>query len=162
MNICAPIIIYGLFSLIQIVIDVFEGFYNSAGMKIVISMCVSALLFVLCRQDYLIMAWIIVLVPFLFMAFTTSVLLYQFNLNRSLGKTCDESLVEKTILNNPRYKHGYTHLYKYTTTPVKMRFSKCEEGEGEGEEEDDEGGEETTRHKNKYFIDSDPSYESFI
>jgi hypothetical protein len=140
------------------VIDIFEGLYNSAGIKMVISMCVSALLFVLCRQDYLIMAWVIVLVPFLFMAFTTSVLLYQLNLNRTLGKTCDESLVETTILNNPRYKHGYTHLYKYTTTPVKMRFSKCDDGE----EEEEEGEEELSKNKNKYFIDSDPSYESFI
>lgn len=153
MEFCAPMIIYALFSLIQIIIDLLGGLYNSAGIKTVISSFVSASLYVLCQKGFLVTSWVIVLVPFLFMAFTTSVLLYQLNLNDSFEKPCDEvSRVETTILNDPRYKHGYTHLYKYTTTPVKMRFEpakKCEE------EEKDYG-------KNNYFTDSDPSYESFM
>ena len=156
MKLCPPLIIYILFCLIQILIDLLEGLVNTAFMKTVISIMVSGLLYFLCSRDQIIIAWIIVLIPFLFMSFTTSILLYKLNLKRDLGKSCEDPYVKKTILNNPRYKHGFTHEYKYTTTPVKVRFEpvrKCEKEE-EDEKEKEEG--------NKYFFDSDPEYESFM
>lgn len=168
MKLCAPLIIYALFCLIQIIIDLLEGLYNSAGMKTLLSIAVSALLYLLCSKDYLLISWIIVLVPFLFMSFTSAVLLYNLKRIDVLDKKCDkeDAYVKKTILNEPRYKHGYTHLYKYTTTPVKMRFEPIRGCDEEKEEEDEEDKEEENKivpsnYVNKYFADSDPQYESF-
>ena len=159
MKLCAPVIIYLLFCVIQILIDLLEGLYNSAFVKTLISVAVSAVLYFLCMKDYLLIAWIIVLIPFLIMSFTTTILLYKLNLNKDLGKSCKEdSYVKTTILNDPRYKHGYTHLYKYTTTPVKMRFEPVKKCEEEEEEEEEEEGVK----KDKYFFNSDPEYESFM
>jgi hypothetical protein len=169
MTACAPEIIYILFSLIQIIIDVLDGLYNSAGIKTIISIIVVAVLHVLCQKGLLLISWIIVLTPLLFMAFTASVLLYALNLNPKLGKSCDnnEPYIETTILNNPRYKHGYDHLYKYTTTPVEMHFQPiwpCDKYVKEQEDVPSVKGPtkvKKVRIKSKYLVDSDPSYESF-
>jgi hypothetical protein len=159
MNLCVPLIIYSLFCLIQILIDLLEGLYNSAVIKLVISILVSGVLYFLCAKDFLLTAWVIVLVPFLFMSLMTSVVLYQLKSHDALEESCEEELyIKKTILNEPRYKHGYTHLYKYTTTPVKMRFEPIRECE---EDDDGEDGDEEEGSKNRYFLDSDPEYESF-
>jgi hypothetical protein len=156
MKLCAPLIIYILFCLIQILIDLLEGLFNTAFMKTVISIAVSGILYFLCSKDQLLIAWIIVLIPFLFMSFTTSILLYKLNLKRDLGKSCDDPYVKKTLLNNPRYKHGFTHEYKYTTTPVKVRFEPVRKCDEEKEKE------EKLNDKSEYFFDSDPQYESFM
>ncbi len=157
MKLCAPVIIYTMFCLVQILIDLLEGLYNSAGVKLIISIAVTGLLYFLCSKGYLLISWIIVLIPFLFMSFLTTVLLYKLKLHSELKKPCDAPRIETTILNEPRYKHGYTHLYKYTTTPVKMRFEPVRKCEEEKEEEE----RTSINYKNKYIFDSDPEYESF-
>jgi len=167
MNLCAPEIIYILFSLIQIIIDILKGLYNTAGIKTIISIMVTALLHVLCQYNLLLISWIIVLTPLLFMAFTASALLYALKLKPDVGETCvdHEPRVETTILNNPRYKHGYVHLYKYTTTPVKMHFQPILPCDKSFKEQDivEEPAQATikTHTKSKYLVDSDPAYESF-
>ena len=170
MQLCAPEIIYILFSLIQIIIDVLKEMYNSATIKMVISIIVVAVLHVLCQYGFLLISWIIVLTPLLFMAFTASVLLYALNLNPDKGTTCDDNQkprVETTILNHPRYKHGYDHLYKYTTTPVKMHFQPifpCDKYVKEQEDVKEPTEVEKVkkvRTKSKYLVDSEPAYESF-
>jgi len=87
-----------------------------------------------------------------------------------VGEACDDLKphIKTTILNNPRYKHGYDHLYKYTTTPVEMHFQPilpCDKSIKEQEVVPDTIEEPTQamkiRTKSKYLGDSDPSYESF-
>jgi hypothetical protein len=168
MQICAPEIIYILFSLIQIIIDVLKGLYNSSIIKTVISIIITIALHILCQYDLLLISWFIVLTPLLFMAFTASILLYALNLNPDTG-TCDDQkpYIKKTILNSPRYKHGYDHLYKYTTTPVKMHFQPifpCDKYVKKQEDVNEPKDVEKAKKvytKSKYLMDSDPAYESF-
>jgi predicted membrane protein len=85
-KICNPALIYIIFSLTQIIIDTFKGHYNTAFLKIIVSILITILLDALCKSGMNIISWIIVFIPFIFMTFIVSVLLYVFGLDVSTGK----------------------------------------------------------------------------
>lgn len=82
-----PALIYLVFSLIQIIIDTFRGFYNTAFIKSIIMIMVTLLLNALSEQGLDIVAWIIIFIPFMLMAVTTVMILYIFGLNSTTGKS---------------------------------------------------------------------------
>lgn len=102
---CAPTLIYIAFSLTQIIIDTFNGFYNTALVKLVIMVMISILLNVLCEKGLGLASWIIVFIPFIMMTFITSVLLYVFGLNASTGKA---DIKKKSYENVNFNKNVYT------------------------------------------------------
>jgi hypothetical protein len=166
MQLCAPIIIYIMFSLLQIILDLLKGLYNSAGVKLIISAVITVCLYVLCNKGWDLVAWFIVLTPLLFSAAITALVLYKLSLNSTFGSKCDKGSknVSSTIINNPLYKHGYVHLYKYTTTPVQVRVTvgECQEYDDEVEQTADEPEPDPpkTRTKSRYLDTSDPAYMS--
>jgi tetrahydromethanopterin S-methyltransferase subunit E len=86
MQLCAPAIIYLLFSITQILIDTLKGLYNTALMKILVTIVVTILLNILCEKGLGIVSWIIVFIPFILMTVIVSVLLYIFGLDAATGK----------------------------------------------------------------------------
>jgi predicted membrane protein len=84
-NLCAPAFIYVIFSLTQIVIDTIKGLYNTAFLKFIVSIFITLLLNSLCKSGMTIISWIIVFIPFIFMTFIVSILLYIFGLNITSG-----------------------------------------------------------------------------
>jgi len=84
-NLCGPAIIYLIFSLTQIIIDLFKGLYNTAFMKTVVMAMVTLLLNILCEQGLSVVSWIIVFIPFIMMTVIVSMLLYIFGLDASSG-----------------------------------------------------------------------------
>lgn len=92
-ELCAPALIYLMFSIIQILIDSMKGLYNTALVKGLVMVVVTFLLNMLCNQGLGVISWIIVFLPFLFMTVVVSVLLYVFGLDAASGsfkKSCDE------------------------------------------------------------------------
>lgn len=85
-DLCAPAIIYLIFSLIQILLDTMKGMYNTAFMKGIVAMVVTFLLNLLCVRGMGVVSWIIVFLPFLFMTVIVTLLLYVFGLDASTGK----------------------------------------------------------------------------
>ena len=93
-NLCAPAIIYLIFSITQILIDTFKGLYNTAAVKVIVTIMVTLLLNILCEQGLSIVSWIIVFIPFILMTVIVSVVLYVFGLDAASGTldyTCDAS-----------------------------------------------------------------------
>lgn len=88
-ELCAPAIIYLIFSITQILIDTYKGLYNVATVKIIVTVMVTLLLNILCDQELTIVSWIIVFIPFIFMTVVTSLILYMFGLNATSGKEKD-------------------------------------------------------------------------
>jgi hypothetical protein len=84
-DLCAPALIYVAFSLTQIVIDTFKGFYNTAFLKVIVMIIITILLNTLCYTGMGIIAWIIVFIPFIFMSLIIAILLYVFGLDPSTG-----------------------------------------------------------------------------
>jgi len=85
-NLCAPALIYLAFSLTQVVIDTFQGMYNTAIMKIIVATIITILLNALCESGMGIVSWILVFIPFIFMSVIVAILLYTFGLDPATGK----------------------------------------------------------------------------
>ena len=93
-NLCGPAIIYLIFSLTQIIIDLFKGLYNTAIMKTIVMAMVTLLLNILCEKGLSVVSWFIVFIPFIMMTVIVSMLLYIFGLDASTGSlnyTCNNS-----------------------------------------------------------------------
>ena len=93
-NLCAPAIIYLIFSITQILIDTFKGLYNTAFVKVIVTIMVTLLLNILCEQGLGVVSWIIVFIPFILMTVIVSMLLYVFGLDTATGTlnyNCDGS-----------------------------------------------------------------------
>jgi tetrahydromethanopterin S-methyltransferase subunit E len=84
-NLCPPAIIYLIFSITQILIDTFKGLYNTAFIKIIVTVMVTLLLNILCENGLSIVSWIIVFIPFILMTVIVSMLLYVFGLDAATG-----------------------------------------------------------------------------
>ena len=88
---CAPALIYIVFCLTQIVIDLYQQMYNTAFIKTIIMIIVTILLELLCVNELTFVSWIIVMVPFIFMGVSVSILLYVFGLNVAHGASSHPS-----------------------------------------------------------------------
>ena len=82
-KLCPPAILYLGFSLTQIVIDTFKGFYNTAFFKTIVMIIFTLLLNILCKQGLSIISWLIVFIPFILMTYITAVLMFVFGLSPS-------------------------------------------------------------------------------
>jgi hypothetical protein len=85
-NLCAPAIIYLIFSITQILIDTFKGLYNTAFMKSIVMVMVTILLNILCERGLSVVSWVIVFIPFIMMTVIVTMLLYVFGLDATTGK----------------------------------------------------------------------------
>jgi len=63
LNLCSPAIIYILFSIVQIVVDIFNDDIEIALTKVFIVTIITFLLQLLCRKGLGIISWIIVFIP---------------------------------------------------------------------------------------------------
>lgn len=100
-NLCAPAIIYFIFSVTQIFIDIYRGDYNTAVTKVIVTLMVTLLLNILCERGLTTISWIIVFIPFILMTFIVTVLLYVFGLDAATGELnydCQEN--ESSSINN--------------------------------------------------------------
>jgi hypothetical protein len=85
LNLCAPAIIYLIFSVTQILIDIFKGLYNTAFMKVIVTVMVTLLLNILCEKGLTAISWVIVFIPFILMTVIVAMLLYIFGLDAATG-----------------------------------------------------------------------------
>ena len=85
-KLCAPALIYVIFSITQIIIDTLKGLYNTAFFKTIIMIMITFLLNALCEQGLGIISWFIVFIPFILMTVIVTMLLYVFGLDAATGK----------------------------------------------------------------------------
>ena len=85
LNLYIPTIIYIVFSFAQILIDINKSQYDIAITKSIITIIISILLQYLCNKDYEIIAWLIVLLPFLFISIIMVLLIKVIRFNPSTG-----------------------------------------------------------------------------
>ena len=123
-NLCAPAIIYLIFSITQILIDTFKGLYNTAFIKVIVAIMITLLLNILCIRGLGIVSWIIVFIPFILMTVIVSMILYIFGLDAATGRLnykCDNSVncgegvsidnLGNIIINDPKYNPSKNNIY---------------------------------------------------
>ena len=84
-SLCPPTIIYIIFSITHVIIDSFNGLYNTALMKMIVMIMISLLLNILCEKGLAIIAWFIVFIPIIMMTVIATLLLYYFGINLKSG-----------------------------------------------------------------------------
>ena len=75
-NLCMPAILYIVFSLTQIIIDIFKNMYNMAFLKFIVMIIFTILLNLLCKNGLGIISWFIVFLPFITMTILTTLILF--------------------------------------------------------------------------------------
>lgn len=114
-KLCAPAIIYLIFSITQILIDLFKGLYNTAGMKAFVTVMITALLNILCERGLGVVSWIIVFIPFILMTVIVSMLLYVFGLDASTGNIRTPNVKTDNsgniIIYSPQYNPNTNPVY---------------------------------------------------
>ena len=121
-KLCGPSLIFMAFSLTQIIIDSFKGFYNTAFMKFLVTIVFTLLLNALCDMGLSIVAWIIVFVPFVLMTIISSMLLYIFGLEAKTGKldySCksDIKVNDKVIITTQSQPESQYYPFPYVHYP---------------------------------------------
>ena len=80
-KICSPALLYLAFSMIQIVIDLFQGDYHTSLLKFIIMFIFTAILNILCLNGYTKLVWFIVIIPIILLTYISSILFYVFGVN---------------------------------------------------------------------------------
>ena len=80
-SLCPPTLVYIGFSLIQIIIDLYNGIFNQAILKFVIMIIFTLIINILCDLGYTVIAWILVFVPIIMMTIVSTLLLKVFGLS---------------------------------------------------------------------------------
>ena len=81
-ELCPPALLYVVFTITHIIIDIFKRLYNLAFIKFVVMIIFTLLLNVLCSTDTIV-SWVIVFLPFILMTIITSLMLYTFGLDEA-------------------------------------------------------------------------------
>jgi len=95
-KLCMPAILYIGFTLIHIVIDIFQQLYNTALLKFILMIIFTTMLDLLCKSGLTLLSWIIVFLPFILLTAITAMLLISLGLSPEKGfirykiKTGDE------------------------------------------------------------------------
>ena len=110
--ICTPAFVYLILCSIQILLDFVNGMYNTAFVKIFVTIVITFLLNLLCDLDLGFISWIIVLVPFLFMTLIVSIILYVLGYDAVTGKS-----IQSTPNTTPSYFQT-----SFTSPPIPPRF----------------------------------------
>jgi len=80
-NLCTPALIYLIFSITQITIDIFKKDYNVALVKFTVAFIFTILLNYLCSSGLGIVSWIIVFIPFILMSVIVTYILTFFGID---------------------------------------------------------------------------------
>lgn len=80
-SLCPPTLVYIGFSLVQIIIDLYNGIFNQAILKFVIMIIFTLIINILCDLGYTVIAWILVFVPIIMMTIVSTLLLKVFGLS---------------------------------------------------------------------------------
>ena len=100
-KLCMPAILYIGFTLIHIVIDIFQQLYNTALLKFILMIIFTTMLDLLCKSGLTLLSWIIVFLPFILLTAITAMLLISLGLSPEKGfirykiKTGDEKNNDK-------------------------------------------------------------------
>lgn len=121
---CAPSLIYLIFGLTQVCLDVYQGYYNMAFMKIIVTTIFTLLLNAMCLSNMSVLAWMIIAIPFILMSVVISMLLFVFGLNPKTGRVSNN-------INGVSYNDLYDISYQKIKNDFENEREKYDEDERE-------------------------------
>ena len=113
-GLCSPALVYMCFSIIHVLIDVYKQEFDSAFLKMSISIIITILLNILCERGLTIISWLLVLAPIMLITFTVVLLVYFLGFNP--GQANKIFNVKVAAKNSPRYaittQERFTNQYQ--------------------------------------------------
>lgn len=88
-RLCTPSVIYVVFSLTHIIIEMLRRRFNTAFLKFVVMVVFTLLLNILCERGLRVVAWFIVFIPFIIMTFFTTLMMLTFGASFVEGEADD-------------------------------------------------------------------------
>ena len=119
-QLCAPALIYIVFSITQVTIDSLKGMHNVAFVKLFISILFTILLNHLCQRGLGIVSWVIVFIPFMLMSVIVGLLLLVLGLDPKTGKL----MVDKPQTEAEKADARADAIKNYTMTRTKRDYMK--------------------------------------
>ena len=121
-SVCSPAIIYVIFSVTQVIIDLVKGLYNTALVKVIVMLMVTLLLNILCERGLGVVSWLIVFIPFILMTVIVTLLLYFFGLNATTGSINAPVYYNQQPVNNNMNNNLAAPPNGFTTSPAFQQF----------------------------------------
>ena len=90
-QLCMPALIFLIYSITHIMIDLYKEQYNRVIIEFFISALFTVLLNLLCMEGLSVISWIIISIPFILMTTIASILLFVFQLNPTTGKQLSQT-----------------------------------------------------------------------
>ena len=100
-GLCSPALVYLCFSIIHVLIDVYKQEFDSAFLKMSISIIITILLNILCERGLTVISWLLVLAPIMLVTFTVVLLIYFLGFNP--GQINKMFNVQENKSSSPRY-----------------------------------------------------------
>jgi len=85
-NLCMPALIYLIYSMTHVIIDMYKEEYSKAMIEFWLSAIFTLLLNILCQRGLGIVSWLIVSIPFILMTTIATLLMYAFDTNPATGQ----------------------------------------------------------------------------
>ena len=112
-NICAPVIIFIGFSLIQIIIDLYSGVFDSAFTKIIVMVIIALVINILCDLGLTVIAWFFVFIPIIMMTIISTLLLMVFGTNPDQSELQSQVVDVSDNTFDTTYTTDTTDIYDY-------------------------------------------------
>ena len=95
-KLCMPALIYLVFMMVHISIDLYYGLFNMVIVKICIGTIGTLLLNILCQNNMSIISWLIVSIPFIMMTIIAMFILVVLGLDPATGKNIQKTNMPPT------------------------------------------------------------------
>ena len=95
-KLCMPALIYLVFMMVHISIDLYYGLFNMVIIKICIGTIGTLLLNILCQNNMSIISWLIVSIPFIMMTVIAMFILVVLGLDPATGKKIQKTTMPPT------------------------------------------------------------------
>lgn len=100
-SLCKPALIYLIFSLVQVIIDTLNGYFNVALLKILTTFIVTTFFNYLCKQGLGIVSWIFIFIPFILKSVIITILLLTLGLDPTTGRLYKNA---RSLTHNKKHK----------------------------------------------------------
>lgn len=116
-NLCTPALIYAIYSVIQIILDLFHQLYLVTISKIVVAIIFTYFLNLLCSNGLSLLSWVLILIPFIFTLLIFEILL-GFGLLAATTIELEESKKPvEALTNNHILSYPYVDI-SYSESPL--------------------------------------------
>jgi hypothetical protein len=120
-KLCLPSILYIAFTLVQIVIDIFNNIYNKAIIKFFIMIIFAIVLNILCQSGLQVISWIIVLIPFIYLTFISSLIFTVFGNKKNISDLSNNLDLSNTLVlcpENESPEHYFLRTQQHCNRPA--------------------------------------------